>query len=270
MRKRMRMRRALHISYLAVLVAVAGHSPALAQGQGRAGLSATPLVPDSQFQSATVKASSGADPRGPALSGAHAAARWVSVIVKLEDDSVASYTGGVSGLAATSPRVTGKARLDIDAAPTKRYREHLKAKRDAFEAAARQAIPGASVVHRFDLILGGVSMLVPADQVSHAEPAPRRQGRVSATRCCSFTPSAAPRSSAPPVVWEALGGPGSAGEGVIVGVLDSGVWPEHPSFADPDPSARRTPRRRPRCPAPVSASSAAARTPAPPSPATTS
>ena len=34
-------------------------------------------------------------------------------------------------------------------------------------------------------------------------------------------------------VWPSLGGSSKAGEGVIVGVLDTGVWPEHPSFADP-------------------------------------
>ena len=44
-------------------------------------------------------------------------------------------------------------------------------------------------------------------------------------------------------VWPALGGSSKAGEGVIVGVLDTGVWPEHPSFVDPGiaiPVAART------------------------------
>ncbi|CAI5475593.1 unnamed protein product [Closterium sp. Yama58-4] len=35
---------------------------------------------------------------------------------------------------------------------------------------------------------------------------------------------------APGSLWPANGGQASAGEGMVVGVVDSGVWPEHPSF----------------------------------------
>ncbi len=37
---------------------------------------------------------------------------------------------------------------------------------------------------------------------------------------------------APGGLWEHVGGAGAAGEGVIIGMVDGGVWPEHPSFSD--------------------------------------
>ena len=51
-----------------------------------------------------------------------------------------------------------------------------------------------------------------------------------------------------PTIWDQIGGQALAGQGVIFGDLDSGVWPEHPSFADnaglgaPPPTASGDPR----------------------------
>ncbi|CAI5475060.1 unnamed protein product, partial [Closterium sp. Yama58-4] len=37
---------------------------------------------------------------------------------------------------------------------------------------------------------------------------------------------------APGSLWPANGGQASAGKGMVVGVVDTGIWPEHPSFSD--------------------------------------
>ncbi|GJP86555.1 hypothetical protein CLOP_g16566 [Closterium sp. NIES-67] len=41
----------------------------------------------------------------------------------------------------------------------------------------------------------------------------------------------------PPSLWAAAGGQSSAGEDVVVGIVDTGIWPEHKSFANDTSSA---------------------------------
>ncbi|GJP74209.1 hypothetical protein CLOP_g4831 [Closterium sp. NIES-67] len=36
----------------------------------------------------------------------------------------------------------------------------------------------------------------------------------------------------PGKVWPAVGGQSKAGDGTVVGIIDTGIWPEHPSFSD--------------------------------------
>ena len=33
-------------------------------------------------------------------------------------------------------------------------------------------------------------------------------------------------------LWDRVGGVAKAGEDIVVGVVDTGIWPEHPSFSD--------------------------------------
>ncbi len=158
----------------------------------------------------------------------------VPVIVKLEGDSLAAYKGGVAGLKATSPAVTGASRLDLDSKASVAYLGHLAAAQNAFAAEALAAVPGAQITHQFDLILNGVAMIVPADAIDTLASLPGVEA-VYPDELLHLTTSNSPQFIGAPTAWAMAGGQEKAGENVIVGVLDTGIWPEHPSLSDPDP-----------------------------------
>jgi hypothetical protein len=66
----------------------------------------------------------------------------------------------------------------------------------------------------------------------------------------------------PSHVWPAEGGPGGAGEGIIIGIIDTGIDPSHPSFSSSSSSSSSTlaaayppvPGFRGRCELPIASS----------------
>jgi len=165
---------------------------------------------------------------------------WVSVIVKLSDAPLATYTGNMLGLAATSPKVTGEEKLDVASAESQTYLKYIDARQDMFVAAAQAAIPGAKVTHRYDVILGGVAMVVPESQLDTLAKLPNVEN-VYFDQVAQVDTDRSPAFVGATKLWQELGGKSEAGEGVVVGILDTGIWPEHPSFSDPDPSGNPYP-----------------------------
>ena len=168
----------------------------------------------------------------------------VAVIVKLSGESIASYKGGVNGLRATNPASRGLKTIDLKGTDTTRYRSFLKIKQDAFTRQLTDKVKGAKVTGHFDVVLNAVSAIIPADKVTAVAKLPG-VAAVYADELRHPLTDASPAFIGAPTMWSNLGGQENAGEGVIVGVLDTGIWPEHPSFSDPDPSGKRYPAPTP-------------------------
>jgi uncharacterized repeat protein (TIGR01451 family) len=114
------------------------------------------------------------------------------------------------------------------------YLAYLNQEIQVVESTAVKSAPAAKIVHRYDVIIGGVSMLVPADQVDALAGLPGVKA-VYPDELLQVDTFYSPQFIGAPTTWNKLGGQGKAGEGVIVGVIDTGIWPEHPAFSDPDP-----------------------------------
>lgn len=147
-------------------------------------------------------------------------------VVILDDEPVVAYEGDVAGLPATKPD-KGK-KVNPNSAAVKKYQDHLDDQR--VKARAGAGVDAAQVVSTYDFALTGFSaLLTPVE----AEKLRTQKGVVAVIKdelrqlhtdtspdYLGLTDSGGAYDS------------GFTGEGVVVGVIDTGIWPEHPSFAD--------------------------------------
>jgi subtilisin family serine protease len=147
-------------------------------------------------------------------------------IATFADDPVASYDGSVSGFAATRPKAGHK--LDRNSTAVKAWQRHLVDKHDS--ALARV---GATKIYDYSVATNGVAAYLTAGQAAKLAKVP---GVVSLTpdRKAQVDTTLSPHFlglDAQGGLWSALGGAKNAGAGVVVGVVDSGIWPESAAFA---------------------------------------
>lgn len=160
-------------------------------------------------------------------------------IVLLKGDSLASYSGGVAGLRATSPEQTGAVKLDITSADSVAYLDYLHAKQDAFLASLQSRLGrGAEFKFRYDVVLNGFAMeLSAADAKSIAKMDTVRM--VVKDEIRQLDTDTSPEFLGVDTLWTETGStPGNLstkGEGMLIGVLDTGINMDHPSFAEVGP-----------------------------------
>ncbi|WP_283133468.1 S8 family serine peptidase [Rhizohabitans arisaemae] len=155
----------------------------------------------------------------------------VRVVVKLDYDSVAAYKGGLKGFAATSPAATGRD-FTLKSDPVRRYESHIASVENTFLTALAKAVPEAKAGQRLRLVYGGIALSVPANKAAELLKLPG-VAAVQEDRLAQPTTDSTPAFMGAPTIYSQLGGSANAGKGVIVGILDSGSWPEHPSYNDP-------------------------------------
>ncbi|MEU4226714.1 S8 family serine peptidase [Nonomuraea sp. NPDC026600] len=155
----------------------------------------------------------------------------INIMVKLDYDSLAAYRGGLPGLPGTSPAVTGKA-LDTRSAEAKKYGQHIESVEKEFLGELASKVPGAVVGQRVRTVYGGIALRIPGNKAAEVLKLPGVVA-VQEDKPQQLLTDSSPQFIGANTIYNQLGGSNSSGKGVIVGVLDSGAWPEHPSFASP-------------------------------------
>jgi subtilisin family serine protease len=171
------------------------------------------------------QASSKATPASATLTAAHSysAGRY---IVSFTDEPVASYTGYAKGFARTQP--SRGHLLNARSAAAKAWGAHLTARHDA--ALARV---GATKIYDYTITNNAVTAQLSAKQATALS-------KMSGVLALSKDKLSHPDTTESPHflgldaqggLWQQLGGAPRAGAGLVVGVVDTGIWPENPSFA---------------------------------------
>ena len=147
-------------------------------------------------------------------------------LVTFADEAVASYDGYEAGFAATRPERGRK--LDPNSPAVQRWQEHIVAKHDA--AMARV---GATKIYDYTVANNGVAVELTGKQASDLAATPgvvALEKDALAQPATTVTPEFLGLTGAGGL-WSQLGGDSRAGAGIIVGVLDTGIWPESKAFA---------------------------------------
>ena len=157
-------------------------------------------------------------------------------LVQMALAPVVTYDGGVDGLAPTRP---GKGKkVDPAAAGVVAYADHLKRQHRTAMKKVDAGDPAQEYVFSFN---GFAAELTPAQaQQLAAQPDvvsvhPDQLVETDTSSTADFLGLAAEGG-----LWDQLGGPSGgkktpgAGEDIVIGVIDSGIWPEVASFSDRD------------------------------------
>lgn len=159
-------------------------------------------------------------------------------ILHLADAPLARYGGELDELPATSPRATGTSKLNVNSSASVAYLAYLAAAQNEIVATIERSLGRkVEVLHRYRYAFNGISVwLSPAEAAQVA----KIEGviKVERNKVEKVATDVGPKLIGAPAIWEGTGTgglPGTRGEGVIVGIVDTGINMDHPSFANPGP-----------------------------------
>jgi len=150
-------------------------------------------------------------------------------IVQLAGEPAASYTGGVNGYAATQP--TEGRRFVYQAEAVQAYVSYLEGK----QKSVASIVANAPVIATYTTVLNGMALsLTDAEvQTLRASPLVADIQADEPRQLLTTTTSDFLGLSAPGGLWsQTVGGNLNKGENIVIGIIDSGIWPENPAFAD--------------------------------------
>lgn len=172
-------------------------------------------------------------------------------IVRLKDQPIATYDGSVAGLEATNPQIAKKSlfktlakskkspqqirnelRLDLQAPEVVAYSNYLAGKQQAFLTRAKSKLGNLDVTYQYKTAFNGMAVRLTQDEAK-ALSAFADVAYIEREKIEHLATDTGPIHIGATQTWQGEGQSATnMGEGVIIGVLDTGVNTDHGSFAD--------------------------------------
>jgi minor extracellular serine protease Vpr len=159
------------------------------------------------------------------LQRALASTEVVTAIIELQSDSVVVHEKKLN----VATKRDSKIRLDVPEAIA--YESQLATEQENFKALARQLAPNLHVITEVRAILNAISIEAPGTDIAAIATLPGVK-RIQLTREYHATLNRSIPLINAPAAWTSVGGSGSAGQGIKIAILDTGIDITNPLFAD--------------------------------------
>lgn len=165
-------------------------------------------------------------------------------IIQLKEPPITTYQGGTKNLAATTLKQNNKPNstntkliLDIKSKASEAYADYLQQQQLNTLTKASIAIKRQlSATHSYHTVFNGFSLKLTPTEAANLRALPNIK---SVTLERKFTPQTdrGPLLINAPSAWDgSASGVLAKGEGMLIGIIDTGIRSNHPSFAEIDPS----------------------------------
>ncbi len=163
--------------------------------------------------------------------------KTTTYMVLLENPPLAQYKGTIGNFKATSISVTGQRKLNAKSSQSKAYLSFLKTKQDNLLKTANNALKTTlQPKRRYSAALNGFTLELTAKQAKRLQEIEGVKS-VQPTLTYKAHTDRGPTMIKAPDVWGGIFNSTQArGEGVVVGIIDTGIRHDHPSFAEVSPS----------------------------------
>lgn len=144
--------------------------------------------------------------------------------IQFGDAPIASYEGSITGFARTKP-AKGK-KVDLQSSAVKKYGNRLEAQRENYKKWLAKQFPQVEVVTEYDVTFNGVGLKLNGATLKEVSRGP---GAIKSGYSSTYQKAMSESTGLieAEAVWESLGGQANAGEGMKVGIIDSGIDQNH-------------------------------------------